>query len=599
MRLFNYKNLRITQKITILFIFLIVLPAASFSCYFYSSQLSRLYGQALQDRQTSIDQLTNNLNTTFLSVEELSRDLAYKSSIVGLLSRRNLDQFPTWYANYFDQSVLALKYSLKYQNLGINNIAVYSNNHSVKEKDNFYHSTRIFGQDFYRDFKENKKDFDFYLLEKEKAKSYFESKDGEKFSHPDSIVLCVRKILDSSSEHELGLLVFEMSPDQLFDSVEKANQKGGKYSLLLPNKGFYGASPLAEVFSCDSSHLKGSGQSSLHEESRDYFYSTINQFDIIVTDSNYVDKKAYTSPTLRISLIFAWIALIQFFIMNILTRRIFAAVNHDISQIDSIIQNDFNGQLPETRHDEIGDLERRYNILLNKINTLISNIVQKEIASKTAQLKALQYQINPHFIYNTLNVFSGNAEKNGNYELSEAISYFGHLLRYNMKDDGIYSTVGLELENAVSLIKVYSMKYLGKLRLQLECTPEVKKCKIIKFLIQPILENSVLHGFRSRNDDMNITITAVHKGESLVIKVMDDGIGMSAQRLSDVRGNIFRDVPLQDLSSENSSFIGLNNVYKRIMLFYGENSSLEIDSREDSFTCVTVRIPYNKTREEM
>ena len=475
---------------------------------------------------------------------------------------------------------------------------VYSNNHSVKEKDNFYHSTRIFGQDFYRDFKENKKDFDFYLLEKEKAQSYFNSKDGKNFSHPDSVVLCVRKIQDSSSEHELGLLVFEISPDQLFDAVKKANQKGGEYSILLPNKGFYGASPLAEVFSRNPGHLKSSRQSSIHEGSRDYFYSTINQFDIIVTDSNYVDKKTYTSPPLRISLILAWIAVMQFFIMNSVIRRIFSTVNRDISQLDSIIQNDFTGRLPETRNDEIGDLEHRYNILLNEINLLISNIVQKEIASKTAQLKALQYQINPHFIYNTLNVFSGNAEKNGNYELSEAISYFGHLLRYNIKDDGIYSTVELELKNAVSLIKVYSMKYLGKLNLQLECPPDVMKCKIIKFLIQPILENSVLHGCRSRNDDMNIKITVEHKGESLVIKVVDDGIGMSEQRLLNVRENIFRDIPLQDLSNENSSFIGLNNVYKRIMLFYGENSSLDIDSREDSFTCVTVRIPYNKAKEE-
>ena len=320
---------------------------------------------------------------------------------------------------------------------------------------------------------------------------------------------------------------------------------------------------------------------------------SLPHFDITAVQTSAAPSYAYPLPALSLSLILACFALLQFVVLTLFIRSSFNQLHRDLNLMDAIIAHGFLEKIPETRTDEIGMIARRYNILLEKISSLISENVSRQTAQTQAQLKALQYQINPHFIYNTLNIFSGYAAQNGQGALAESIASFGQLLRYTIKNDGVYTTMEAELRNAMSLINVYNIRYFDRLYLLPDVPQELKGFSIIKFLLQPILENAILHGLLQPGACLHIRLSAWQEGDFVAIEIGDDGEGMSPQRLEWVIR--YMEDPSEDDQplSPKSTLIGLKNIYKRLKLFYGEKAALSIQSREHHGTTVTLLIPMN------
>lgn len=180
--------------------------------------------------------------------------------------------------------------------------------------------------------------------------------------------------------------------------------------------------------------------------------------------------------------------------------------------------------------------------------------------------------------------------------MSEAIAYFGHLLRYNIKNTGMFATVGEEINNAYSLIKVYSIRFGENLSLELDVPQELYPAEIIKYLLQPILENSIIHG-GTREKGIRIRIKVRQSGNVLMVVIEDNGKGVEKEYLKKIRENIMEGRQLENNSSSGSSFIGLRNIYKRLRLIYGEESELLIDSQADEGTAVTIKIPVKDFEE--
>ena len=308
---------------------------------------------------------------------------------------------------------------------------------------------------------------------------------------------------------------------------------------------------------------------------------------MIVATNEAVDRSIYDAQALKLAGLIVLLALMQLLLLYVLAKHIFGKVNRSISAMDAIVRGGYHGHVPVKGTDELAQIAMRYNTVLDHVDELVSANVEKETAHKSAQIQALQYQMNPHFIYNTLTVFSGQAEKEGNYALSEAISYFGQLLRYNIKGDGLYATLEQELTNARSLFKVYELKYPGRISLIIDAEAEVRGLRIIKFVIQPLLENSILHGRKGKRGTLTVRIHAKAQDGMLSLTVEDDGAGIEPDRLQAV---LEGEEPLRE-NDRNGSFIGLKNIRDRIRLFYGEEASFGIDSEWKQYTRATIRIP--------
>lgn len=587
-----FRHMSLVKKATFISIISLVLPTVLFALYLYSQQSRQLYAQAYKDRTLAIEQLADNIETTLLSTEDLSMNLTYRSKISNLIARVDLDDYPVYTKRSSEDILTALKYSLRYQSSGLLDVCIYTDNPGLKDVDHFYQDSALHSLSFYQDFRQNDKSYDIYYLSSGEADLYYQKK-GTVNTSSQGVILLARDVKGTFTAGYNGLLIFEANPSVFFSQMsDYVDQKDG-YTLYFENLGnTYGSDfpdALKQTFlkrNCNDTLLTYEGQV--------YLFRAIESYPIFLVNTTDFNRLQYILPAVRVSVLMILMACVQFLILRFLIKYIFGRINHNITQMDQIIANGFSGTIPVTSQDEIGLVAQRYNTLLAKINTLVEDIVRKETDSKNAQIKALQYQMNPHFIYNTLSIFAGNAEQNGNHQLSEAIAYFGHLLRYNIKNTGLYSTVAQEIQNARSLIYVYSMRYRGKLSLTIDIPEDLNSVKLIKYLLQPLLENAIFHGKRKGNENMNINIHLSCSDTQMIFKICDDGIGMTEQRLEEVRDNILYGSRLPDNANSNSSFIGLHNVYKRLQLVYGSTANLEIESIYNEGTCVTVTLPILK-----
>lgn len=595
MKLFS--NMTMVHKICLLSLVCLTIPSLLFSFYLYRRQADEFHSQLMNEQITAVEQAANNVDATLGSISQLVLDLAYSESLDKYLSRMHrtdLLRYPIWSEKVLGDIIASFQYSLKYRNMGINSASIYVPSSLPHEGNYLWRMDRLENLAFFQDFLKSSEGSGLYFLDQEETEA-FRSVCGYPAATAESeILILICGIEKSSFGGCLGYILFECSPRQVFSPLfSLPHSQGQNHYVWFPNtENGYGRRPANEMDTL-LSLARQSGSRYADLDGQNHICVPLPHFDITAVQTSPALSYAYPLPALSLSLILACFALLQFVVLTLFIRSSFNQLHRDLNLMDAIIAHGFLEKIPETRTDEIGMIARRYNILLEKISSLISENVSRQTAQTQAQLKALQYQINPHFIYNTLNIFSGYAAQNGQGALAESIASFGQLLRYTIKNDGVYTTMEAELRNAMSLINVYNIRYFDRLYLLPDVPQELKGFSIIKFLLQPILENAILHGLLQPGACLHIRLSAWQEGDFVAIEIGDDGEGMSPQRLEWVIR--YMEDPSEDDQplSPKSTFIGLKNIYKRLKLFYGEKAALSIQSREHHGTTVTLLIPMN------
>lgn len=256
--------------------------------------------------------------------------------------------------------------------------------------------------------------------------------------------------------------------------------------------------------------------------------------------------------------------------------------------------NGLQAEYRDDRGDEIGVLGEQFNGMLARIRDLLKTLVEEEtirkneqIKRKDAELDALQMQINPHFMYNTLDLIRWNAmfEENGEGKVSKMLEEFSKFLRFNTVRADKLVTVDEELRHVQSYVAVLRFKDGFHAEITSEMEDEgILSCRIPKLTFQPIVENAVRHGIRSRGQDIRISVAARREGADLVIRIRDNGAGIPEQQLRQINDRLRRN----DMSG---SSIGLKNVNERIRLHFGEGYGLQLESEEGRYTSVVIRVP--------
>ena len=574
----------------------LTIPCLLFSFYLYKEQSSFLYRQSFDERHLAIQQTVETLNTIFDSISTLSMDLAYGDPLNEYLakqSRVDLSKYPIWAEQQLEEVISSLKYSLNYRNLGIIAANVYVNNGSLQEGGYFWFADRLNDLLFFRDFVQSDEPAALYYLNSSQTDAFRSVRGYTCYSSETETILLMRRIEAIRPGTCLGYLIFELSPSEFFPASFSPENGTGSYCAWFFNSlsGYGPAFPqnlAAALNPSENPYLY------LEDGNRQYLVAFTEQFHIAILDTQPLLKNTYQLPALKLSLLLVFLALLQILILSFYLRHIFRKIHKDLNLMDSIIVHGFRGRIPEIRSDEIGMIAHRYNVLLDKIQVLIQETAKKEILHTQTQLKALQYQINPHFIYNTLSIFSGYAAKKGEDELADSIASFGQLLRYTIKNNESYSTVEEEIKNASSLMKIYNIRYFNQISLSVDMDTELSQRRIIKFLLQPLLENSILHGLTPPYSALRIIIIIKHVDTFLELTIRDNGAGMNAERLTQVRRHMTDSS--QDASDKShGSFIGLYNIWKRLELFYNHQARIFIDSQEGKGTSILIRIPFSYT----
>lgn len=241
-------------------------------------------------------------------------------------------------------------------------------------------------------------------------------------------------------------------------------------------------------------------------------------------------------------------------------------------------EGNFNVQAPESGPLEIKTLGRAFNLMLSEVDLLTRRLVAEESARKNAVIKALQAQIAPHFLFNTLSAMAGMTVKRPPEEVAEALRSLKRLLYLSIGKEGDYITLADEFEHIHHYIYLMNIRYPGKYALEMELPAELRDCLTIRLILQPIVENSLQHGLKSRGGV--IRVSALREKDRVIIKITDNGEGISGEQLEAIWK-----------MKQNRSGVGLRNVDERVKLSFGPDYGLTIKSLEGAGTTVSISIP--------
>ena len=302
--------------------------------------------------------------------------------------------------------------------------------------------------------------------------------------------------------------------------------------------------------------------------------------------------KEIDSLKINILLIVVWAIVV----LSILSGFTSMDIVNPIKQlVRSMKELEFSGthlQVNTNRNDEIGYLTRSFNNMSARIHYLLNMIYKEKLTRKEAELKALQAQINPHFLFNTLENINWMAQLNGVPEISNTVTALAKLIEANIGKGNKLITLGQEIEYIDNYIAILKSRFGDRLVIEKNISEDTLSIMIPKLLIQPVVENALHHGLEKVTRQGRVIFNAYKVSEDVIIEIIDNGIGMTENELDNLRKTISGQTP----KVENS--IGLSNVNKRMRLFYGDEYGVQVESKYDEYTKVTLRLPIKNFRQE-
>ncbi|MBB3109774.1 two-component system sensor histidine kinase YesM [Paenibacillus phyllosphaerae] len=417
-------------------------------------------------------------------------------------------------------------------------------------------------------------------------------------------------------DRHLGVLEVTMEVSNFFQKTFSSVQDSESQMLVIDRSGKAFTNEAAPVFDKLSvEEVMRQFQLHEHETGDSYSFryngtpyliipSYIDQLDVhllnVVSLASTLSDVSQTRNTIIIAMIIliALLSFISYFLHSLILKKL-QILRESMKKVR---KGDFNVDIAITSMDEVGELAFHFRQMLKKINELIVEAVNRQAATKEAELKSLKNQIDAHFLYNTLENLKMLAEIEGQYTISDALTSLGGMMRYNLQWTSNHVRLKDELAHIHNYIAIMNIRYDHSLTLVSEVPPGYMEQEMLKMSLQPLVENAVKHGMRSQHkaaEKLVITIKAYEMNDNIVIEVHDNGDGIEESKLREVNLMIrLEDAEYQLMRSQTArseregSGIGLRNVDQRIVMYYGKSHGIRVESVQGSYTKVTMTLPY-------
>ncbi|MDA3958997.1 sensor histidine kinase, partial [Oceanispirochaeta sp.] len=276
-----------------------------------------------------------------------------------------------------------------------------------------------------------------------------------------------------------------------------------------------------------------------------------------------------------------WLLLFCIFLAVLLALLVSRSISRPVHSLTlamgRVESGDLKVRIFDDRKDEIGLLFKRFNIMTGRIETLMVETREEQEKLRVAERKALQAQINPHFLYNTLNTIKSIAKLEGIDQITTIVTQLGKLLRHTIENENEIVPLKASLELIESYLAIQKIRFGKRLSYSIHVPDRYSQQPVPKLILQPLVENAVIHGLEQKMEPGMITLTAWDQEGDLILEVRDDGEGMSIQWSAN--------------EAAGSHSVGLSNVHRRLELLYGEPYGLTIESQPGEGTIIRVRIP--------
>ncbi|HAA25931.1 MAG TPA: two-component sensor histidine kinase [Ruminiclostridium sp.] len=582
-----YKDLSIKKKLLLAFYIQIIIPMIFMGFLSYRSseetvkRISMNYAQdMLQMIELRFQDFINNLNI-------ISQDLLYDKKIYNILNQeRGKDPLIDYEAeNEISNTIKKIVLSRP----EVQSIAIISNKGKFFYADDNSRSSSIRTILPYADILEKARQHE------GKATWYTDSQNGSVNN-----IYLVRTIYNQDDFSEIGLQVILVKKEFL-ETIYKGLTKSMRNVVIVSEKNELIASRINEDWFVNSGSLRN-----LQNE-RDSRID--NDLKAMVSHTTISDTgwKVITYIPLselfrdanalgRNIIVFSVITVLILSMFNLAIAMGFInPINRLVKGMKMVQKDNRIVYIDDERNDEIGFLNQTFNEMSREINHLVTWVYREQITRKEAELKALQSQINPHFLFNTLESINWMAQLNNVPEISRIVTDLSDLMEASIGRDDRLITVEEEFKYSDKYISLLKARFEDKIEFEKEISDGAGEVKIPRLLIQPLVENAVYHGIEKLRGKGKISLKAFIENDMLVIIVMDSGPGIDGTELSALNRmlSMDNDSYFKMLGSKHRKSIGIENVNRRIKLFYGDKYGVKIESEQGSFTKVIVNIPLN------
>jgi len=267
--------------------------------------------------------------------------------------------------------------------------------------------------------------------------------------------------------------------------------------------------------------------------------------------------------------------------------------------MNSITPDGKLGQVLVDRGDELGMLGQNFNTMSTEINHLVKWIYQEQITRKDAELKALQAQVNPHFLFNTLEAINWMAQLNGVSEISAMVSSLSALMDASIGRDNKLITLEDEVDYIKKYMLILQMRFGEKLKFREDLDPQIMNIKVLRLSLQPLIENAVYHGLEAKKGKGIILLRARRDNDSAIIDIIDNGVGIREEELTKMNKklSVRTDEYFKTNGTGGRKSIGIENTNRRIKLFYGNKWGVKAESKFGSYTKFTLTLPMQYEKE--
>lgn len=416
------------------------------------------------------------------------------------------------------------------------------------------------------------------------------------------LMMYKKNIYDLFSHEKLGTILYFIDynkfdwerynlQDNTFFVVNKYNE-----IIYHPNREQLGKSVDNNIISLYSINEKG--YSLQHNDNQLINYNNLlEQSDLKLINITMMNelKKNKTMAMLATVLVVITAIILSSFASSFFALKITKPIKNLCNTMKKVEKGNFNIKIPETRReDEIAILNKSFNYMTLKIKEMIQFQYQLEVKNREAQLMVLQSQINPHFLYNTLQTISGKAILNNDYEISTMCKALSDIFRYSIQSEPKETTIKDELFHISNYLYIQQIRFDNTIEINIDIDEKFKSCLVPRFILQPIVENAIVHGIEKHPIDKEIiSINIEQHNNTLSIIIEDNGPGIEDTKLCRIKRSIDRE-PMETSSGlTGRSSIGLRNVNTRLKIFYGKQYGINIHNKNTGLKII-MTMPYNK-----
>ncbi len=586
-----YRNISIKKKLLLVLYVQILIPLIFIGYFSFKSSEQIITNKSIAYSNDILSLIELRLQDTTENLNMISEDLCNDNEIYSALINDESNSVLSEYEventlNNVFQNVITTRIEVESICIVTNKFKIFTYYNNINNTDSDIESVVL------QNFTDIKKKA---VSANSKSAWFFNFKDGVVQN-----AYLVRMINNRDNYKEMGLLVVQISMDSLYSALQGLESEVMQNTTIL--------SPNNEIILCKNrlgldnyeEILKNTPyeKNSFVDKEHNIFvaYTTLPSPQWRIVTFIPLNQLYEDVDDLRNSIVLMCIGsiLLLSIVSIFMSFDMIKPINQLVKAMKGMnIDNISNSYIEIDRNDELGFLQKTFNTMTKEMDHLVTWIFKEQITRKEAEIKALQSQINPHFLFNTLESINWMAQLNNVPEISDTVSDLSTLLEISIGRDDRLITIEEEFMYIDKYIALLKRRFEDKLTLNREVDPQVLYIKIPRLLIQPLIENAVYHGIENSRGKGIISLVAKIKDDLINIEVIDNGNGISTEDQLKLNKalDMDNDTYFKSLASKKDKSIGIDNVNRRIKLFYGEKYGLKIESKLNIYTKVTVSIP--------